>query len=67
MRYIEQTLAAYEKPVLLVKTSGVVSFERTWAFYRKYGYEQEARIREFYQVGEDKIVFRKSLTDVTVS
>ncbi|MEM9508310.1 MAG: GNAT family N-acetyltransferase, partial [Cyanobacteria bacterium P01_E01_bin.35] len=33
-------------------------------FYRKCGYEQEAQIREFYQAGEDKIIFRKSLTDL---
>lgn len=56
-------LAARGERVLLVETSGLASFERTRAFYRKCGYDEEARIREFYQAGEDKIVFRKSLTD----
>jgi hypothetical protein len=36
-------------------------FARTRAFYLREGYAQEARIREFYAVGEDKIVFRKAL------
>ena len=29
--------------------------------YFKNGYDEEARIREFYQAGEDKVVFRKML------
>ena len=62
LRYIEQTLTQRGERLLLVETSGLDSFEKTREFYRKSGYEQEARIREFYQAGEDKIVFRKSLT-----
>jgi len=63
MHYIEQTLALRGERLLLVETSGLESFAGTRAFYRKCGYEQEAKIREFYQAGEDKIVFRKLLTD----
>jgi ribosomal protein S18 acetylase RimI-like enzyme len=61
LRRVEQTLAARGERVLLVETSGLPSFEPTRAFYRKCGYEEEARIRDFYQAGEDKIVFRKAL------
>ena len=64
MRYIEQMLAARGERLLLVETSSLASFEGTREFYRKCGYEQEARIREFYQAGEDKIVYRKSLIDL---
>ncbi|MEO0804598.1 MAG: GNAT family N-acetyltransferase [Cyanobacteria bacterium J06642_2] len=60
MRYVEQTLAARGARLLLVET--VASFERTRAFYRKCGYEEEARIRDFYEAGADKIVYRKVLT-----
>ena len=62
MYYIEQALANCGERMLLVETSGLDSFEGTREFYRKCGYKQEAQIREFYQVGEDKIVFRKLLT-----
>lgn len=48
--------------LLLVETSGLPEFERTRRFYRLCGYEQEARIRDYYRAGEDKIVFRKALT-----
>jgi ribosomal protein S18 acetylase RimI-like enzyme len=59
--HVEATLAAGGARVLLVETSGAPAFERTRAFYRARGYDEEARIREFYQAGEDKLVFRKAL------
>jgi ribosomal protein S18 acetylase RimI-like enzyme len=59
--YVEQTLTARGGRVLLVETSGLPSFKRTRAFYAKCGYEEEARIRDFYAVGDNKIVFRKVL------
>lgn len=62
LRYVEQTLAERGERLLLVETSGLPSFESTRVFYRKNGYEEEARIREFYKAGDDKIIFRKALT-----
>ncbi len=61
LRYVEQTLTARGARVLLVETSGLASFERTRAFYRKCGYDEEARIRDFYKADDDKIVYRKAL------
>ena len=61
LRHIEQRLAERGERILLVETSGLQSFEGIREFYLKCGYNQEARIREFYQAGEDKIVFRKLL------
>lgn len=59
--HLERMLASRGERILLVETSGLPDFERTRAFYRKCGYEEEARIRDFYQAGDDKIVFRKAL------
>ncbi|MCW6511298.1 GNAT family N-acetyltransferase [Lichenifustis flavocetrariae] len=61
LRHVERVLAARGQRVLLVETSALPAFERTRAFYRQSGYGEEARIRDFYQAGEDKIVFRKAL------
>lgn len=58
---IESHLAGRDGRLLLVETSGLPDYARTRNFYLKNGYEQEARIREFYAPGEDKIVFRKEL------
>ncbi len=61
MAHVESLLAARGERVLLVETSGLPQFERTRAFYRRLAYTEEARIREFYQAGEDKVVFWKAL------
>ena len=58
---IEKTLKERGERLILVETSSLPDFERTRTFYLKMGYQQEAQIREFYQAGEDKIVFRKLL------
>jgi ribosomal protein S18 acetylase RimI-like enzyme len=59
--YVEHALRERGERLLLVETSGLNSFERTRTFYRKCGYEEEARVRDFYTTGEDKIVYRKLL------
>jgi ribosomal protein S18 acetylase RimI-like enzyme len=61
LRYIEQTLRARGGRVLLVETSGLREFDRVRAFYRKCGFDEEARIRDFYKAGDDKIVYRKAI------
>lgn len=61
MRYIEDDLITAGGRVLLVETSGQPAFDNTRAFYHRIGYHEEARIRDFYDIGDDKIVFLKSL------
>lgn len=58
---VERQLGTRGARLLLVETSGVADFEPARAFYRQRGYQQQARIRDFYQAGEDKIVFVKPL------
>ena len=59
MHHVEQMLVAQGARLLLVET--LASFDRTRAFYRKCGYDEEACIRDFYEAGADKIVYRKVL------
>lgn len=47
--------------VLLVETSGTDQYRQARAFYLARGFAEEARIREYYGPGDDKIVFWKSL------
>ena len=61
VRHVEESLAVRGARILVVDTSGLPEFERTRAFYRKCGYDEEARIREFWKAGDDKVVFRKAL------
>ena len=61
VNHVEKTLAEQGERLLLVETSGLPNFELTRKFYRKQGYEEEARIRDYYKPGDDKIIFRKAL------
>lgn len=47
--------------VLIVETSSTDQYARTRDFYRVNGYDEEARIRQFYGPHDDKVVFWKSL------
>ncbi|WP_422365319.1 GNAT family N-acetyltransferase [Pelagibius sp.] len=61
LRHVEDELRAKGQRLLLIETSGLDSFAQTRAFYRKNGYDEEARLRDFYCAGEDKVIFRKAL------
>lgn len=61
MTYIEQLLTEKGHRILIVETSGKAEFELTRAFYHKCNYVQTAVIPEFYDAGDDKVVFWKKL------
>ncbi len=61
MQYIERVLQQKKARILLVETSGTVAFKRTRAFYHICQYTQEAVIRDFYEAGDDKVIFWKKL------
>jgi ribosomal protein S18 acetylase RimI-like enzyme len=45
--------------LLLIETSSKESYGNTVGFYRRLGFVETSRIRDFYDVGDDKIVFEK--------
>ncbi|MBY0392384.1 MAG: GNAT family N-acetyltransferase [Novosphingobium sp.] len=47
--------------VLIVETSSLEGYTATQAFYAALGFTREARIRDFYEDGNDKIVLWKRL------
>ncbi len=61
MQYVEDTLRESGQRILLVETSGLPDFALTREFYTKCGYEEEARVRDYYTAGEDMVLFRKVL------
>ena len=46
---------------MLIETSSQESYGGTIHFYERSGYELAARIRNFYRVGDDKLIFQKDL------
>lgn len=57
----ESHLRAKDQRLLIVDTSGTDDFALTRKFYAQNGYEEEARIRDFWANGDDKVIFRKAL------
>jgi len=59
--HVEQDLMLTGARILLVETSGVPDYALTRKFYPKCGYAEIAVIPEYYDIGDDKVVFWKSL------
>ncbi len=59
--HVEQALRERGERVLLVETSGTDALALTRTFYLKHGFDEEARIREYYRAGDDKVIYRKAL------
>lgn len=60
VRQLEATLLGLGARVLIADTSGLPEFAPARAFYRKNGYQEEARIRDFWAAGNDKVIYTKS-------
>ena len=61
LRSVEEDLRTRDQRLLLVETSALPQYDRTRAFYVKCGYEEEARVRDYWAAGDDLVVFRKAL------
>jgi len=59
--HVEAALRAQGARLIVVDTSSTEGFAGTRAFYARSGYDEEARIRDFWAAGDDKVVFRKAL------
>ncbi|MFM7444130.1 MAG: GNAT family N-acetyltransferase [Tabrizicola sp.] len=59
---VEAAVLAKGARLLLVETSGVPEFAGQRQFYAKLGFRPEARIRDYYQAGDDKVIFVKPLS-----
>lgn len=66
IRHVEDALVALGKSsarTLIVDTSSIDDYEQARHFYGRRGYVEEARIRDFYGPGDDKVTFWKRVTD----
>lgn len=61
LEFLEDHLRQKMGRLLLVDTSGTEDFESVRNFYSKYGFREEALIRNFYEEGDDKITLSKRL------
>ena len=58
-----RTLGEAHARTLIVDTSSLGDYDQARAFYAARGFVEEARIRDFYGPGDDKVTFWKRLID----
>lgn len=61
MAFIENELRQHGHRILIVDTSGTDDFQQTRQFYENLAYTKEAVIRDFWEEGDDKVVYWKKL------
>jgi len=61
LEYVETDVLSRGGRMILIETSSQESYGATIRFYEHSGYHLAARIRNFYRVGDDKLVFQKEL------
>jgi ribosomal protein S18 acetylase RimI-like enzyme len=59
MSFVELSVEHEGGRLLVVETSSKESYGSTVGFYRSLGYEEASRIRDFYDMGDDKLTFVK--------
>jgi GNAT superfamily N-acetyltransferase len=47
---------------LYIETSSTAKYEPTRRFYLSCGYVEEARLKDFYNIGDDKVIYSKKLS-----
>lgn len=60
-RNVEEDVIRRGGRMLLIETSSQESYGPTVRFYERSGYQLAARVRNFYRIGDDKLIFSKDL------
>jgi ribosomal protein S18 acetylase RimI-like enzyme len=63
LRFVENEVRRQAGRMLLIETSSKRSYAPTIRFYQRAGYLEISRIKDFYRIEDDKVVFSKNLTD----
>ena len=61
MTYLEQELKSQNQRLLIVETSGLPEFVLTRRFYENLNYKKEAVLKDFWDEGDDKVIYSKKL------
>lgn len=61
LRFVENEVRRESGRMLLIETSSKRSYAPTVRFYQQAGYREISRIKDFYRIEDDKVVFCKQL------
>jgi ribosomal protein S18 acetylase RimI-like enzyme len=60
--FVEADVKRQNGRLIIIETSSPKKYEATQQFYLHNQYDLEARIKDFYKPGDDKLIFTKKLT-----
>jgi ribosomal protein S18 acetylase RimI-like enzyme len=63
LNFLEEVLKTEGGRLILADTSTVPQYEKTQRFYLKNGFEEVARVPDYYHPGNDRVTFCKKLDD----
>jgi ribosomal protein S18 acetylase RimI-like enzyme len=63
LKFVENEVRRQAGRMLLIETSSKRSYAPTLRFYQRAGYREISRIKDFYRIEEDKVVFCKHLVE----
>jgi len=61
LEHVERDVVARGGRMLLIETSSQQTYGATIRFYERSDYDLTARVRDFYRMGDDKLIFSKNL------
>ncbi len=61
LRFVENEVRRQAGRMLLIETSSKRSYAPTVRFYQRAGYREISRIKDFYRIEDDKVVFSKNV------
>ena len=59
MKYAEDVVKQNQGRLLIAETSSQPKYEKTREFYLRVGYTELARIKDYYKVGDDLVIYGK--------
>lgn len=62
LQEVERRLTRLNARQLIIETSSRPRYDPTRAFYLKKGYREVARVPDFYEAGDDRVIYAKKLT-----
>jgi ribosomal protein S18 acetylase RimI-like enzyme len=62
LKEVERRLTRSNARLLTIETSSRPQYDPTRAFYLKRGYREVARVPDFYEAGDDRVIYAKTLT-----
>lgn len=61
MAAVEQELESRRARMVVIETSSRDDYAPTRRFYHKHGYQESARLRDFFAPGDDRVVFTRRI------